>query len=97
METLEELIDAQLIDVYCSRCRHTTPKELKSLRTARDMHCPMCDAMIVLNTSKMKNQIRTMERQMRSLHCQLMDTITARALSAPEAPEPVSLEPRPRR
>jgi hypothetical protein len=97
METLDELIDAQHIDVFCSRCRQTTAKKLKALRTARDMHCPMCDALIVLNTSRIKNQIRTMERQMQALHRQLMDTITVRTLAAPEEPELPPLEPRPRR
>jgi len=97
METLEELIDAQSIEIFCTRCSQTTAKSLKFLRTARDMHCPMCDALIVLNTSKMKNQIRTIERQMQTLHRQLMDTITVRTLPANEESEPPSSEPRPRR
>ena len=42
---------------------------------ARDMRCPSCDAVIVLNTSRITGTIRSVERRLGDLQNQLAERI----------------------
>src|ERR1700742_908323 len=75
MADLETLIDSRELDIDCRQCGWRGGRPLAWLRVQRDMNCPACRAVIVLNTSERRRQMAAVRRQVEALHQQLTDTI----------------------
>jgi uncharacterized Zn finger protein (UPF0148 family) len=79
MDELDSVIDSRELDVDCRRCGWRGERPLAWLRAQRDMNCPACRSVIVLNTSERRRQMAAVRRQVEALHRQLSDTIPSAA------------------
>jgi len=75
MGTLEEIVSAYELTIDCEQCGAKTPKPIGWIRLHRDMTCPGCTAVIVLNTSRITATIRGVERKLGDLQTQLTERI----------------------
>ena len=71
MQTLEEIVSAYELTIDCEKCGAKTPKAIGWIKLHRDMTCPGCNAVIVLNTSRLTATIRGVERKLGDLQTQL--------------------------
>lgn len=74
-ETLAEIVSAYELIIPCGKCGAQSPKTIGWLRLHRDMRCPECDALIILNTSRITGTIRSVERRLGDLQTQLTERI----------------------
>ncbi len=81
MYALDEVIGLRNLDVNCRLCGWAEARTVAWLSTRRDMNCPSCASVIVLNTSEFKRSIAALRRQVAALQQQLTETFTARARS----------------
>ncbi len=72
---IERLIDAYEIDVTCQNCRTVYRRSIGWLRVQSSMECENCQAIIVLRTSLMNEEMRRVARQLRKLQQQLGEII----------------------
>lgn len=70
-ETLGEIVNAYELTIGCEKCGAQNQQTIGWIRTHRDMKCPGCDAVIVLNTSRITGTIRSVERRLNDLQSQL--------------------------
>jgi hypothetical protein len=77
MTALNDLIGSRELTVECRHCGWAGPRPLSWLSGQRDMYCPACVGVIVLNTSERRLEIAALHRQVSSLHDQLTDSITS--------------------
>jgi hypothetical protein len=75
VDELKALVDAYEIDVHCSKCATTARKSIDWLRGRHVTNCSNCNAVIVLRTSDMMEEIRRVSRLMRELQTQLLETV----------------------
>jgi hypothetical protein len=75
METIAAIVSAYELTVECEHCGARTPKTIGWIRLHRDMACPGCTAVIVLNTSRMMATMRSVERRLGDLQTQLTERI----------------------
>ncbi len=76
MSALDELIEARELEVRCPHCKWAELRVLSWLSGRRDMNCPTCLRVIVLNTSERRREIASLRRQVFALHALLADTIS---------------------
>jgi hypothetical protein len=74
-ETISEIVGNYELTIACERCGAQTQKTIAWIRLHRDMKCPQCDAVIVLNTSRITATIRSVERRLGDLQSQLKERI----------------------
>jgi hypothetical protein len=74
-ETIAEIINAYELPISCEKCGAQTQQAIGWIRQRRDMNCPSCDAVIVLNTSRITATIRGVERRLGDLQSQLTERI----------------------
>jgi hypothetical protein len=74
-ETLSEIINAYELNISCEKCGAQTQQTIGWIRVHRDMKCPGCDTVIVLNTSRITGTIRSVERRLNDLQNQLTERI----------------------
>jgi anaerobic ribonucleoside-triphosphate reductase len=74
-ETISEIVSNYELTIACDQCGAQTPKTIGWIRLQRDMKCPQCDAVIVLNTSRITGTIRSVERRLGDLQSQLTERI----------------------
>lgn len=74
-ETIADIVSAYELTISCEKCGAQTPKTIGWIRQHRDMRCPSCDAVIVLNTSRITGTIRSVERRLGDLQSQLSERI----------------------
>ena len=77
MCALSEAIESRELEVVCGHCGWTELRTLLWLSARRDMNCPACCSVIVLNTSERRQQISLLRRQMAALHERFADVIPA--------------------
>ncbi len=77
MAALDDLIEARELEVRCAHCEWAEFRVLGWLSARRDMNCPTCLSVIVLNTSERRREIACLRRQVFALHDLLVDTIPA--------------------
>jgi len=70
-----DLIESQELDVRCRPCGWTEARTIGWLVAHRDMECPNCLGIIVLNTSEMKDRMRHLRRQVSDLRRHLGESI----------------------
>ncbi len=75
MTALPDLIEARELAVQCRPCGWTEQRCVSWLSTQRDMICPSCQRVIVLNTSEIKRKIASLRRQCSTMHKQLVEII----------------------
>jgi hypothetical protein len=68
MSALSEAIESRELAVQCRCCGWSEPRTLSWLSARRDMNCPACCSVIVLNTSERRREISHLRRQMAALH-----------------------------
>ena len=89
MASLNELIERREIDIRCWQCDWSEARTLSWLSTQRHMNCPVCAAVIVLDTSEVRREISRQRKQLSALHGQMVnllqsaDKISRRAQLAP--------------
>ena len=74
-DTIAEIVSAYELTIACEKCGAQSPRTIGWIRQHRDMKCPACDAMIVLNTSRLTGTIRSVERRLGDLQVQLTERI----------------------
>jgi anaerobic ribonucleoside-triphosphate reductase len=74
-ETLADIINAYELTITCEKCGAQTQHTIGWIRVHRDMKCPGCEAVIVLNTSRITGTIRSVERRLNDLQSQLTERI----------------------
>jgi Zn finger protein HypA/HybF involved in hydrogenase expression len=74
-ETLAQIINAYELSINCEKCGAQSQQTIGWIRLHRDMKCPGCDSVIVLNTSRITGTIRSVERRLNDLQSQLTERI----------------------
>ena len=74
-ETISEIVSNYELPIACDKCGAHNPKTLGWIRLHRAMKGPHCDAVIVLNTSRITGTIRSVERRLGDLQSQLTERI----------------------
>jgi ribosomal protein S27E len=74
-ETIAEIVSAYELTITCEKCKAQTQRTIGWIRVHRDMKCPGCSAIIVLNTSRITGTIRSVERRLGDLQSQLAERI----------------------
>jgi hypothetical protein len=74
-ETIAQIVSNYELPIACKKCGAQIPKTIGWIRLHRDMKCPACDAVIVLNTSRITGTIRSVERRLGDLQSQLTERI----------------------
>lgn len=74
-ETISEIVSNYELTIACEKCGAQSQKTIGWIRLHRDMKCPGCDAVIVLNTSRITGTIRSVERRLGDLKSQLTERI----------------------
>jgi hypothetical protein len=74
-DTIAEIVSAYELAVACQKCGAQSQKTIGWIRLHRDMKCPACAAVIVLNTSRITGTIRSVERRLGDLQSQLAERI----------------------
>ncbi len=74
-ETLSEIVNAYELTIACEKCGAQSQQSIGWIRAHRDMKCPRCEAVIVLNTSRITGTIRSLERRLNDLQSQLAERI----------------------
>jgi hypothetical protein len=73
--TIAEIVSAYELTIGCDKCGAQTPRTIGWIRLHRDMKCPECAAVIVLNTSRITATMRSVERRLGDLKTQLTERI----------------------
>jgi PHP family Zn ribbon phosphoesterase len=68
MGPLSDLIETRSLAVACPHCTWSGYRSLSWLSERRDMTCPTCDGVIVLNTSARRREIAHERRMVSTLH-----------------------------
>lgn len=74
-DTISEIVSNYELTIACEKCGAQTQKTIGWIRQHRDMKCPQCEAVIVLNTSRITGTIRSVERRLGDLQSQLTERI----------------------
>jgi hypothetical protein len=74
-ETISEIVSNYELTIACEKCGAQSQKTIGWIRLHRDMKCPQCEAVIVLNTSRITGTIRSVERRLGDLQNQLTERI----------------------
>jgi hypothetical protein len=74
-ETIAQIVNAYELTISCEKCSAQSQQTIGWIRQHRDMKCPGCDAVIVLNTSRITRTIRSVERRLGDLQTQLTERI----------------------
>ena len=74
-ESIADIVSNYELTIACEKCGAQTPRTIGWIRQHRDMKCPECDAIIVLNTSRITGTIRSVERRLGDLRTQLTERI----------------------
>jgi hypothetical protein len=74
-ETIAEIVSAYELTIACEKCGAQSQQTIGWIRLHRDMKCPGCDAVIVLNTSRITGTMRSVERRLGDLQTQLTERI----------------------
>ena len=74
-ETISEIVSNYELPIDCDQCGAQIQKTIGWIRVHRDMKCPQCEAVIVLNTSRIMGTIRSVERRLGDLQTQLTERI----------------------
>ncbi len=77
MSALSEAIESRELAVRCPHCAWSDLRAISWLSERRDMNCPACRGVIVLNTSERRREISLLRRQVAILHKHLADLIPA--------------------
>jgi hypothetical protein len=73
--TLSDIVNAYELTIACEKCGAQSQQTIGWIRVHRDMKCPGCDTVIVLNTSRITGTIRSVERRLNDLQSQLTERI----------------------
>jgi hypothetical protein len=77
MCALSDAIGSRELTVQCRHCGWSEFRTLSWLGARRDMNCPTCCGVIVLNTSERRREISHLRRQVAALHAHFADMIPA--------------------
>ena len=75
MDKIADIVSNYELPITCVRCGAQTSKAISWIKAHRDMACPTCSAVIVLNTSRMTATMRSVERRLGDLQAQLAKKI----------------------
>lgn len=74
-ETIAGIVSAYELTISCEKCGAQAPRTIGWIRLHRDMKCPDCGSVIVLNTSRITATIRSVEKRLGDLQTQLTERI----------------------
>jgi len=78
----DPLVEEHAIDIPCSSCDHLIDTKVKEIRDRVDMACPHCGHTIVLGTSRLTAQIRSIESSIGKVRDQLAKAGTFDSVAA---------------
>lgn len=74
-DSIADIVSAYELTIGCEKCGAQTTRTIGWIKEHRDMKCPECEAVIVLNTSRITSTIRSVERRLGDLRSQLTERI----------------------
>jgi hypothetical protein len=86
MASLTAVIESKELQIECRPCGWRDYRSLSWLSDHRDMVCPVCLGVIVLNTSDRRREMAALRRQAYTLHDQLTISIPATIRPLPAKP-----------
>jgi hypothetical protein len=72
----DPLVGQHAIEIVCTGCRHSVATTIEQIRDKQHMPCPNCEHPIVLGTSHINAQIRSIVRSLSRLRNQLAQSGT---------------------
>jgi hypothetical protein len=72
----DPLVDQHAIEVPCTCCEHSVDTTVREIRDRTQMSCPKCGHTIVLGTSRITAEIRSIESSIGKLRGQLSQSGT---------------------
>jgi hypothetical protein len=90
---VEELLEQREIDVDCWQCTSQVRLTLLWVSTHRDMCCPECGTLIILNTSKLQGEVARLRRQLGALHSQMSGVLNDAPKIVRRMPRQVDIKP----
>lgn len=72
----DPLVEDHVIEVPCTACKHLVATTVKEIRDRTQMSCPNCARTIVLGTSRLTAEIRSIESSIARLRGQLSQSGT---------------------
>jgi len=73
-QQVQALVDRSEMEVRCWQCGNAMHLQLQWVASHRDVCCGDCGMVTVLNTSRIKEEVRHVQSQLRSLHDQIAVT-----------------------
>lgn len=65
------MFDKAELGIPCPGCGHKTPKKISWIKTHKEMVCAGCGSPVTLDSTKLEEGIRTVEKQLNDLKRQL--------------------------
>jgi hypothetical protein len=96
--SLDEIVANYQIDISCTKCQTRSARPIGFLRAHATMLCPKCGALLLLDVSLVRQEMRHIEKQLGRLRRQLLTVLRARSQggSAAEALPPFDEHDAPR-
>jgi ribosomal protein S27E len=70
----DPLIEQQLIQIRCSQCGTTAELTIRTARASSQLPCEHCGHTLVLGTSDINSQIRSIEKSIARMRTQLLES-----------------------
>jgi ribosomal protein S27E len=75
MNNFADIVSNYELNLKCNNCGAQTSRTIGWVRAHKEMACPDCGALIVLNTSRITAEIRGVEKRLGDLQSQLTEKI----------------------
>jgi hypothetical protein len=83
--SLDEIVANYQIDISCTKCQTRIARPIGFLRGHATMLCPKCGALLLLDVSLIRQEMRHIEKQLGRLRRQLMTVLRERSQGGSEA------------
>jgi uncharacterized Zn finger protein (UPF0148 family) len=66
-----QLVNQHPLEIHCRQCNARFDVPIRQIRSSREMSCPVCAAVVALDTSDIRAQVRQVEKAMEDMRQQL--------------------------
>jgi hypothetical protein len=77
--SLDEIVANYQIDISCTKCQARVARPIGFLRGHATMLCPKCGALLLLDVSLIRQEMRHIEKQLGRLRRQLLNVLRERS------------------
>jgi hypothetical protein len=86
--SLAEIIDNYQLEITCSKCHERISRPIGFVRGHATMLCPSCGALVFLDVSLIRQEVRRIEKQLGLLRQQLLSVLAERSQMPQAEPLP---------